>query len=96
MARYKRKKSHRSGSKKLPMAVAVPLAYTGYNMAKQFMGGNTAYPVYALTGMTANGDFQGAQIVRTYVPILAGVVAHKAASRLGVNRMIPKWIPFSI
>jgi hypothetical protein len=52
-----------------------------------------------LTGydpLSQSDKFKPEYLARTYGPILMGVVVHKVASRMGVNRVIPKWIPLSI
>ena len=96
MARYKRKKSHRSGSKKLPLAIVVPMAATGYKVGKMMMAGDTGGAVLNMTGIANDGSFHSEYVVRTYAPMLAGVIVHKGAARLGVNRYLPKWLPVSI
>lgn len=98
MARRRRKKSRRSGSRKLPLAVVVPMAVSGYyNVAKPIMAGNHEGGLANLTGYdTRTGKFEPQRYVYTYGPILAGVVIHKIAGRVGANRYIPKWLPVSI
>ena len=91
MARRFSKKRRSSGkSKSIPLAIVAPLAYTGYEMVTQFMGGNKAMPQYMLTGVNANGVFNSGRLVQTYAPILAGVVVHKVAQRVGVNNIVRK------
>lgn len=97
----KKKRGRRGGSKKIPLAVVAPMAVVGYKIAKEAMTGATGQnmAVLRLTGWDAGSttdNFKPNYLIGTYVPVLAGVIVHKGASRLGVNRMIPKWLPFNI
>ena len=90
------KKRRSGGSKKLPLAIALPLGMAGAQAAKYAMAGNFTSAQHVFTGIQADGGFDQGRMMATYVPILAGVVIHKGASRLGVNRYIPKWLPVSL
>ena len=96
MARGRSKKSRRGGSKKLPLAIMVPMAATAYESGKYLMAGDTANAAYVFSGIDSAGNLQTGRLLKTYAPMLAGVVIHKGAARLGVNRYIPKWLPVSI
>jgi len=99
MAR-KSRKGHRGGSKKLPISIVAPMAMGGYfKVVQPLMAGNQILAVANLTGfdMGSTADkWKPQYLVGTYGPILAGAVIHKVAGRVGVNRMIPKWLPVSI
>ena len=96
MAKRRFKKSRRGGSKKLPLAIMVPMAVAGYETGKYLFAGDTKNAAYVMSGMRADGTFSSGRLIQTYAPIAAGVVVHKIAGRVGVNRYIPKWIPVSI
>lgn len=100
MARRRFGKKHRSGgSKKLPLSIVVPMAVVGYGVAKDAMAGNMNMAALRMTGFDAaspSNKFKPEYLVATYGPIMAGVLVHKVASRMGANRYIPKWIPLSI
>jgi len=96
MARRKGKKGRRGGSKKMPLAIIAPMAFTGYEVGKYVMAGDMANAKYMVTGIDSAGKFKGGRVVETYLPIAAGVIVHKGAAALGVNRYIPKWLPVSI
>lgn len=101
MARRRSKKSRRSGSKKLPLAIAIPTALSTYNyvldpVLKGDMGRAMRQAKYYMGGMQEDGSgFQLAGPMMFYGPMIAGVVAHKFAGKF-VNRYIPKWLPVSI
>lgn len=90
------KKRGGSRSKKLPLAIALPVGMAGAQAMKYVMAGNYTSAQHVFTGIQANGGFDQGRFMMTYLPIVAGVLVHKGASRLGVNRYIPKWIPVSI
>lgn len=78
----------------VPMAMAVPIAYVAYNQGRKILAGNVKGAKEAMTGYTDSG-FSVGILMETYGPIVAGAVVHKAASYLGVNRMIGRsGIPF--
>ena len=97
MARRKYGKKRRSGgSKKVPIAVVGPIALLGYQAAKFALAGDMNNAGYVLTGVNSGGNFNMGRVIQSYTPIAAGIVVHKIASRAGVNRYIPKWLPLSI
>lgn len=101
MARRRYGKRRGSRSKKIPMAVTVPMAIPMIRSVGVLMsGGSTENMGQSLAqiwaGIGTDGKVHGDALAMTYVPILAGVIVHKAAGRLGVNRYIPKSIPLSI
>lgn len=98
MARRRYKKSHRSGTKKVPLAVVLPAAFSAYNYVLEpvlhgDMGRAQRQAAYYMGGMQADGSgFQMDGPLKFYGPIVIGVLAHKfIGSR--VNRYIPKSIP---
>lgn len=95
---FKKKAKRGGGSKKMPLALIGAMGISGYvNVVRPAMGGNYEGALANLTGYdTRVQKFQPERLVYTYGPVLGGVLLHKAASKLGVNRAIPKWIPFSI
>jgi len=96
MARRRGKKSRRGGSKKMPLAVVAPMAIVAYEAGHYAVKGDMDNAKYVLTGVRRDGTWSSGRTMQTYTPVLVGVVIHKAASRLGVNRYIPKWLPVSI
>jgi len=96
MAKYRKKKGRRSGSKKLPVAVIVPMAIPVVEAGKALMSGQYDTARYIVSGVDGSGRFNAGRLIETYGPLAAGVVVHKVANRVGVNRMIPKWVPLSI
>jgi hypothetical protein len=89
MAKHKR--SHKS--KKVPLAVAVPVLITTVDIGKAVISGDTASARLQMTGIDSNGKFYFPAVAQTYGPILAGALIHMGASKLGVNRAIAK-VPF--
>jgi len=92
------KKGKRRGgsrSKKLPLAIVIPMAIPAIEAGKAIMGGQYDTARYIMTGVDGMGRFVPGRMVETYAPVVAGVVAHKFAGRF-VNRYIPKWLPVSI
>lgn len=95
MARYKRKKPRRSGNKKLPLAVAVPLAIPLIAAGRVALAGGTGDDItYKMMGFNSGG-VDMAKVSQIAVPIVGGILAHKIIGR-HVNRYIPKWLPVSI
>ena len=91
------KKRGGSRSKKLPLAIVVPMAVAGMQVARQAMAGNYNGAVERMTGYDPAGKhFDVNSFMTTYAPIAVGVVVHRVAGRAGVNRYIPKWLPVSI
>jgi len=98
MARRSKKKGG-SRSKKMPLAIVAPMAVVGYGIAKDAMSGNNNMAVLKMTGfdMGSTSDrFKPQYLIGTYGPLAAGVIVHRFAGRMGVNRYIPKWIPVSV
>jgi len=88
MARFKRKRGGSRKAKSIPIAVAAPLVMVGAEAAKFGMSGDWKNVGYIFTGVDASGNFQGSRVVRTYLPIGAGIVVHKVANRVGVNNIV--------
>lgn len=93
------KKNHRRGNRRMSLAVLagfMPLATEVYQGVQA--EGFAAVPkrLGKLAGYDAyTGRFGWTYMVQAGVlPILAGILVHKFASRLGVNRAISKVIPF--
>ena len=98
MAKYK-KKHHRSGSKKIPLAVVVPLALPVIAAGRvAIAGGNGNDVIYQLMGIGQSGGHSAVNTEKALsigVPIVAGVLVHKFIGK-HVNRYIPKSIPFGV
>jgi len=88
MAKYRRKKSRRSHKMTVPMAVAAPVALLAFDVGKDIMSGATNVARAKLTGVTDSGNFNVGLLMRSYGPVLGGVVVHKLAGMAGVNRLI--------
>lgn len=71
----------------IPLAVAVPVAVVAIDSAKKVMAGNTAELMANIT-MMDNGKFSSARFMNMWAPILAGVIVHKGASYVGLNRAL--------
>jgi len=96
MARRGRKSRRgHGGSKKLPLAIIVPMAIPAVEAGKAIMAGQYDMARYIMTGVDGMGRFNASRLGETYIPVVAGVVVHKVAGRF-VNRYIPKWLPVSI
>jgi len=92
------KKRRGSRSKKVPMAIMVPLA--GQAMSSYMASSNPAHKLnnFALktTGYDfVNGNFNAGAAMPFWGAMVAGIVVHRVAGRT-VNRYIPKWIPVSL
>lgn len=100
MARRTRSK-RTNGKKKLPLAIAIPMAMPVLGIANrlkdgQWSDGDTRGLVYDMTGYSINEKrFHIEPLLGTYGPMVAGVVVHKVIGSR-VNRYIPKWIPVGI
>lgn len=88
MARFKRKRGGSRKAKSIPIAIAVPLAVSAVDTFKYAQGGNWKSAAYVWTGVNENGGFDSSRIVKTYMPLAAGVVVHKIANRVGVNNFV--------
>jgi len=92
----KKKRSRGSGNKKIPLTILAPAAYPAVDAVKAAMDGDVSQGLKILVwrygGVDDNG-FKVQRVVQTYGPVLAGVIVHKAANRVGLNRYIPKWMP---
>ena len=88
----------RSKKATLPLAVVGGFAPLGFYMAdagRRAMSGDlrgaAIKVVLHTTGYNLdNRKFWGAAFWNTYGPIMLGMVVHKAASRLGINRQLAK------
>ena len=85
-----RKSKRRGGrrAKSIPVAVVAPLVMVGAEAAKFGMAGDWKNVGYIFTGVDATGNFQGSRVVRTYLPMAAGIVVHKVANKVGVNNIV--------
>jgi len=92
----KKGRKRHSGSKKAPIAVVAPIVIAAVEAGRYAIGGDMKNASYVITGIDGEGRFQTSRIVRTYAPVAAGVLIHKAAAKLRVNQMLPKWVPFGI
>jgi hypothetical protein len=46
-----------------------------------------------LTGVDYNGKFDLATVIRTYAPMAVGIIVHKVAGKVGLNRQVQR-LPF--
>lgn len=91
MAKSKTRRKKRGFT--LPLAVAAPIAYVGYNTALYAMNQSPEVALdklgYWMTGYSVkSADFNWNRMKGGSFPILGGIVVHKIASMLGVNRAI--------
>lgn len=99
MARRKMKKRGGSRSKKMPLTILAPALYPAVDGLKAMAGGDIAQGAKILVwryGGVDDSGFNLGRVTQTYVPVLAGVIVHKAANKFGVNRYLPKWLPVNI
>ena len=85
----RRKRRGRKKDKAIPLGVAVPAIWVGYERVyvplkdKNYDGLKQMW-----TGIAPDGTFTSVSLVKTYGPLLVGTMASKVASRLGLNRKI--------
>ena len=96
-------KHHKKAGITIPVAALAgfaPLGFGLWNAGKRAMAGDTAGAtqemVIRTTGYnTDDKEFHGDVFLQTYGPILAGILVHQLASKLGVNRALAKaGVPF--
>jgi hypothetical protein len=96
-------RKHKRAGMTIPLAVVAgfaPLAMGELGAVKRALSGDTACAaqqavIYATGYNTDTKAFHWPTFVGSYGPILAGMVVHKLAGRLGVNRAIAKaGVPF--
>jgi len=96
-------RKHKRAGMTIPLAVVAgfaPLAMGELGAVKRALSGDTAGAaqqavIYATGYNTDTKAFHWPTFVGSYGPILAGMVVHKLAGRLGVNRAIAKaGVPF--
>jgi hypothetical protein len=89
-------KHHKKAGMTLPLAVLAGFAPLGFGLVsagKRALAGDTAGAsqelVIRTTGYnTDTKSWNGGVFMQTYGPILAGLVIHKLAGKLGVNRAL--------
>lgn len=94
----RKKKQRSAGRKKLPVSIALPVAApvveTGQMVAKKGAdSGNDI--VYIWTGFDGQRKFHWDRAVKTYAPMVGGIVVHKTVGRY-VNKYLPKWLPINL
>lgn len=99
----KARKHRRSGGMTIPLAVVAgfaPLAMGELGAVKRALSGDTAGAsqqavIYATGYNMDTKSFHWPTFVGSYGPILAGMLVHKLAGRMGVNRALSKaGVPF--
>ena len=90
MARFRRKRGGSRKAKSIPVAVAAPMVYIGYREFKNASSGHMDNVVENLTGYNPErGSFNlMTPIKATYGPMVAGVIGHKIANKVGLNNYI--------
>lgn len=90
-----KKKNKKSGKKKtLPLAVIAPMLAQGIYIGNEMMAPDvsmaekTSRVKYILTGVDASGNFHYEQVAGLYGSIVAGILIHKGANMLGINRAL--------
>jgi hypothetical protein len=85
----KHKKSHRAKSKTIPVAVMAPIVFEAIILGKNAMSGSAGLKSAkeSVTGFDDNG-LRTDLLIDTYGPILAGLLIHKGAAYLGLNRSL--------
>ena len=90
MAKYRRKKSHRSSKMTVPVAIMLPVAAVGYQAYKSMRAGDTRAPVRMFTGYDmATGDFNPSALIAGIGPIVLGGLVHKFAGPM-VNKQLAR------
>lgn len=86
----KKRKSGRK-TKAIPVGIAIPAAYVAYaRVYEPVKAKNWTALKQMWTGIGEDGKLVTQSLVSTYGPLLVGVVAHKAAARLGLNKHISR------
>jgi len=86
MAKRRFKKSRSARKMTIPMAVAVPVGAIGIALGKKALAGDTA-GMMRQVGVGESGlEFD--KVISVWGPVLVGVIIHKGASYLGVNRAL--------
>ena len=86
----------RRRSQKMTIPIAPVLGLTGTILGARVlpraMEGNYAQALMELrlnvTGVDGNGNFNPGYLVQSWLPTVAGVLVHMAATKFGVNRML--------
>lgn len=100
---FRTKRTHRKGGMTIPLAVVAgfaPLALGEIGAAKRALSGDMAGAsqqavIYATGYNLDTKSFHWPTFVGSYGPIVAGMVVHKLAGRLGVNRALASaGVPF--
>jgi len=103
MAKRRSTKRHSKAGMTIPLAVVAgfaPLALGEIGAVRRALAGDTAGAaqqavIYATGYNTDTKSFHWPTFMGSYGPILAGMVVHKLAGRLGVNRALGKaGVPF--
>lgn len=95
-----RKTRRKKPSMTLPLAATAPVAFIGLDIVDNVrsMGAEKAlqYAVMNFSGYNVDtGDFKTVWLKRYWMPLIAGGLAHKAASKLGINRALSSaGVPF--
>lgn len=89
--RGKRRGKKGKKDKAIPVAVAIPAIWVGYNRIYVPIANKNWDSLKQMwTGLTPDGSFVFSSVKATYGPLLVGVVASKAASKLGLQKYIKK------
>ena len=99
-SRPAKRRRRRSNSFTIPLAVAAPVAYLGIETVQNFTKiGATASMAVLVNQMTGydprTKDWKIDRLKYGFLPIVMGVLAHKVAGKLGVNRALGRaGLPF--
>lgn len=90
----KHRKGRRHGKGAIPLAVVLPAAIPAVRAYRDVGGFNKALPeqlaLYYTGVRGSTGTFESGYVTQMAMPIIAGIIIHKAASKLGINRHVTK------
>jgi len=82
------KKNKRRSKKKIPIFATAGALAAGMTIVQGYKDyGNEGLRYYA-TGVGNEGNFDSSRVVKTYMPVIVGVVGSAVASKLKVNRYL--------
>ena len=99
MARRRYGKRRHSASKKIPIAATLGLLAPMANdiMKNGFTAGGLNAVVGHYTGYSmVENTWKAEYLMKGLVPAAAGMMVSAGASKFGLNRRLPKWVPFKL
>jgi len=89
------KKGRRAKKMTIPLSVAAPLGLAAFWTFQNLSRGDYTQVRQDFTGVGADNKFAVQNLMPMYAPLAAGIVVHKIAGKVGVNKVIAQaGIPF--